>query len=620
MSDTDMQIVSFEVSNLRGYKNARLAVRDLVLLVGDNNQGKSSMLSLASWLINDADPQLLLGNRTLTELERAFLVPANRTTSRSRRFTISVAFVDGRRGRKFGQQSHTPAQLRLSVLSSANKVRLNVGVPRRGESKTEPKALELLEIIRDRCSFLLIPPVRDATPARTSELLGARIDQLLLDRFSHSQQGGALKEYRFAKKTIESLDEMLGKAGSSLWSDLKSRLPGSLARSARVGLNATTEDLADWVRSRTVLTLSTGDHDSDHVAPSQVGTGLQSTFDLALRLAHVKGQDLKSHVIAAIEEPEAFLHPAAQRDLARILRKLSHEPATSVIVATHSPYVVDEAEFGEVTLVRGQRFFAPADDPHRSEINSALMCAQAAEAFFAEGVLLVEGPSEVELFGALLKRLRSLEHRPELSRLTVLAVGGKNSFAPWYRLFSSYGREPERPVRFICLMDGDAASNSKKGPARAVLGLSSAIGLRIPDAEKQKLIAFGDDDYKNTAARLAAVRAINLYMAPNHIRLLSVDLEWAAFGGLAGTKPGPIAEILECDVPQADVEIELARRAGSKVRDGKTSSSALKHPHRRAKLAQQMDLPSLPAEIRDVMRAWVGLVIRNKTEVKKMIP
>ena len=618
MPDNDLRIVGFEVSNLRGYRNARLTLRDLLLLVGDNNQGKSSILSLANWLINDTEDELLLGHREMTPLERAFLVPANRTAGRGRRFTISIVFTDGRRGRRFGQSVRTPALLRLSVLSSASRVRLNVGVARRGESGTEPKAMDLLKILRKRCSFLLIPPVRDASPDRMSGLLGARLDQVLLHKFSHHEQGGAPREYRFANTTVEKIDKMLANAGAAIWTDLRERLPGPLARSMRIGLEANAADLADWVRDRTVLSLSTGLHDSEHVAPLEVGTGLQSTVDLALRLAHLEDQPQKSHVIAAVEEPEAFLHPAAQRDSARMLRKLSSQSETSVIVATHSPYILDEAEYGEVTLVRGHQFYEPLDDQHRGEINTALMCAQAAEALFAEGVLLVEGPGDAELFRTLLRRLRAGTSRPELSRLSVLPVGGKSSFAPWYRLFSSYGRGTDRPIRFLCLVDGDAAT--KKDGERAILRLLTDVGVRPSESDKKSVIGFGDEDWAKTSARLTAVRAINRFLEPHHIRLFSVDLEWAAFGGAASTAPESVAEILECDIPKTDVELQLARRAGSKVSTGKVSSGARKQPYRRAKLAQEMSMDGLPPEIRDAMRTWLGLAIRDQGDVKRLIP
>jgi predicted ATPase len=50
-----------------------------------------------------------------------------------------------------------------------------------------------------------------------------------------------------------------------------------------------------------------------------------------------------------VEEPENGLHPARIRDVMRILREISK--TAQVVIATHSPLVVNELEGGEVTVV-----------------------------------------------------------------------------------------------------------------------------------------------------------------------------------------------------------------------------------------------------------------------------
>ena len=46
--------------------------------------------------------------------------------------------------------------------------------------------------------------------------------------------------------------------------------------------------------------------------------------------------------ILVIEEPESFLHPAAQAEFGRILQDLSNEFGVQVIVTTHSPYMLSK--------------------------------------------------------------------------------------------------------------------------------------------------------------------------------------------------------------------------------------------------------------------------------------
>lgn len=54
--------------------------------------------------------------------------------------------------------------------------------------------------------------------------------------------------------------------------------------------------------------------------------------------------------ILLIEEPENGLHPSRIVDVMRVLRDLS-EKGTQVIMATHSPLVVNELKGDEITVV-----------------------------------------------------------------------------------------------------------------------------------------------------------------------------------------------------------------------------------------------------------------------------
>jgi predicted ATPase len=59
---------------------------------------------------------------------------------------------------------------------------------------------------------------------------------------------------------------------------------------------------------------------------------------------------LKQASLIAIEEPETGLHPARIAELVRILRQIS-KSRTQVVLATHSPFVVNELQPNEVSVV-----------------------------------------------------------------------------------------------------------------------------------------------------------------------------------------------------------------------------------------------------------------------------
>ncbi len=130
--------------------------------------------------------------------------------------------------------------------------------------------------------------------------------------------------------------------------------------------------------------------------------------------------------IICIEEPEAYLHPHQQRELAVYLgQALSGQ----VILTSHSPFIV--SEFSPNSIVRLYK------DEHSETKVASDGCSKAiedgfdglgyrmsvlpAEAFFADYVILVEGPSEEMLYRTLASQLKI-----DLDRLniSVLCVNG----------------------------------------------------------------------------------------------------------------------------------------------------------------------------------------------------
>jgi len=405
---------------------------------------------------------------------------------------------------------------------------------------------------------------------------------------------------------------MVDKVQADLWTELRANVPDELLQSSRLLMQAEPEQLSAWLRDRIALGLSTGPHDSDHVHPVEVGNGLQSILDVALSIAALP-RDMRQTVLA-IEEPEAFLHPSAQRTVAGHLRQLgsaTQGAQVDVLVTSHSPYLVEEARFGETILVRNHRFYRPtldATDAQRAEINTALMTVPSAEVFFARGLLLVEGEGDRALFQTLLRRIQSATRNPCLNQLVVHAVGGKKAFAPWWRLLASYGRAGDRPIRWLSVFDADAASN--EGGERALLrGLADA-GTTLDTEARDLVIALGDLLYSDSVARLTAARKANERLAEHDVFLFSVDSEWASFGALATTHGDAVADILEFHGDRTtDAAERLARAAGSKISTGKASQDAKKHPFRRQKLASLIPLDAIPLELKQVLLQWFELVM-----------
>lgn len=82
------------------------------------------------------------------------------------------------------------------------------------------------------------------------------------------------------------------------------------------------------------------------------GQGIRATFlseGLLYFLAFAALPYLQPVSVLLVEEPENGLHPARIADVMRVLRKISEK--TQVLIATHSPLVINELKPDEVTVV-----------------------------------------------------------------------------------------------------------------------------------------------------------------------------------------------------------------------------------------------------------------------------
>jgi putative ATP-dependent endonuclease of the OLD family len=138
-------------------------------------------------------------------------------------------------------------------------------------------------------------------------------------------------------------------------------------------------------------------------------------------------ESLKEVTIFCIEEPEAHLHPHQQRKLADYLNISLHG---QVLITSHSPQIASEFSPNSIVRLLNENGATRAASNGCSEIIDVAfkdfgyrMSIIPAEAFFADVVLLVEGPSEELFYKTLSKQLGIDLDRLNISILMVDGVG-----------------------------------------------------------------------------------------------------------------------------------------------------------------------------------------------------
>lgn len=180
---------------------------------------------------------------------------------------------------------------------------------------------------------------------------------------------------------------------------------------------------------------------------TEMGTGVQQLLILAYQLVSGKTG------LLALEEPEAHLHPSAQRALAAAIRKCSEW--APVIVTTHSPLFVDRQDCRNNHLVAldaaGHTSIRPLSegDPLRP-VRDALGVTIGDSLYSGDVVVLVEGPTEQMVLPILAQHvMRAGKPSIDFNRVMIVNTGGVSNLRALLRIYRGFG------VPIIVMIDSD---------------------------------------------------------------------------------------------------------------------------------------------------------------------
>ncbi len=483
-----MQISKLRIENFRGIKSAEIFFQKHVVLIGDNNTGKTTVfeaidLVLGPDRLNRFPPidehdffqgQYLSShvstkkqdkseaenfeesgdsdNQEQTEVENPYIfievIVTDLSSEQESHFNDCIEFWDSNDNKLYRDSSpegvdedHIFAALRVcfvgKYLTDEDDFEGKTYFSKSYENDENPSLFGKVD--KRKCGFLYLRSLRTASRAVSLER-GSLLDIIL-----------RIKELRpqMWENTISTMadfdvasDPELGISGvlASINDALKKYVPKEWGVEPHLKVsNLTREHL------RKIITAFIATGSGTHSAPFyRQGTGTINMLVLAMLSIIAKE---KQNVIFAMEEPETAIPPYAQKRIVHEVLKLSSQS----LFTSHSPYVLEEFKIENiVVLSRDNNFHLsqfPIELPKsvKPKIFQQQFRTRFCEGLLSRRVLITEGATEFDSIPAVYRVLEEIDSDKycSLESLGICTVdaGSENQIKALAILYSSLGKE-----------------------------------------------------------------------------------------------------------------------------------------------------------------------------------
>ena len=457
-----MRICRLIIKRFRGVREATLLLPGHVVLVGDNNVGKSTVLEAID-LVLGPDRLRRLSKIDEHDFYHGEYLPDDDGEPRQIEVEVTVTDLNDEQQNRFkdyiewwnNTQSalHTeppPESVDAPDVSAALRVTF-IGKYDPGEDDfaadtVYTRSLEesntpvhFRKVDKQYCGFLYLRSLRTGYRALSLEH-GSLLDIILRLKELRPQMWEATIT-ELEKLTVAS-DPELGISGilESIEAALKRYVPREWGVTPHLKVsNLTREHL------RQVITAFIATGDGDHAAPFyRQGTGTINMLVLAM-LSQIA--DDKQNVIFAMEEPETAIPPYAQKRIVHELRSL----AAQSILTSHSPYVLEEFNINEIAVLSrsdtGEMAKATITLPdsikhkrYRQEFRTRFC-----EGLLSRRILLAEGATEAAAMPAVARRLAEVGTESyasfEALGLCTIDAGTDSQIVDLANLYGSLGKD-----------------------------------------------------------------------------------------------------------------------------------------------------------------------------------
>lgn len=449
-----MKLVEFSIHKFRSIEDIKITfpANTPVVLFGPNNVGKSNILAALN---------CMLGERYANFHEFLDSDYFKRNKDKYPFISFTAKFDEY----YYVGNSYNPPASTICFTTNRNENGKNEHTYHYPANDNDGKKMYISSDDRERCQVILIDATRDI-----ERQLSYYSEYSILSKFSkkmHAALQANVKDklsenFQLLKETFESVPEY-NEFLIRLQSAFESNVEGF---EHKLSIDLSAYDPNNYFKSLRIV----ADDGEEKRTFHEFGTGEQQILLMSFVKAYAetfKGETF----ILTIEEPEAHLHPLAQRWLAKNIKNIA-KSGIQIVVSTHSPEFLNiEGLEGFVRVFREDGVTKTIQ--HTAESLSTKCIDMKADVekcraetilqfyktksfydqlkgFFGRKILLVEGETE---YFALSNYFINCGYDLDRDGIEIVNCRGKTNIMRNYRLFKAYG------YKCFSLFDGD----SKKG-------------------------------------------------------------------------------------------------------------------------------------------------------------
>lgn len=442
-------IQTVRIHNFRGLQNFEIDLPRVAVLIGPNNSGKTSVVKAIQLALGDYARYLSDEDFNInSEGKKASgIVVDLKIVPMDTKFQICTEFSDDWMAKLQGFQNGPEGQfygLRVNVKISESGERFEIKKTllrnwvdfEVWKTDLSPKKDAIKEDFRKFIPFISVDAQRDLHKelGSKSSFVGKLLGSVGFDDSVVVDLEAKIDELN--KKTVE---------GSETLQQLKVDLDGlnsSIGNEGQTKITPFSPKLRDLSKN---VKIQFGENEDNLFSMEYHGMGTRSWASLlsVKTLLNVQSRSFEKEglpffPIIAAEEPEAHLHPNAQKKLYAQLADIQGQ----VIISTHSPFVVQCCDPLNIRSLRASKGGVACrkltvSDPELLRRIKRDIIANNGQILFANAIALGEGETEAQVIPQLFKKISGTEF--SFANIDFIGIGGSgNKYEPYFQISKDF--------------------------------------------------------------------------------------------------------------------------------------------------------------------------------------